>query len=488
MKTTAFLMTILSVAIAVTGCEDDAVEQQRASIQFSNDTQTLHEGDDSGVTVELTLSLPASANANIKLKIEGDTWQRLQTTPAHVAGTLELPIVKGATRAQFQLKAIDNAVDDEDLTAEISIEPSSTFLLAEQHTIQFTILDDEGPALLQSTANFKEQVTSVSENAAQGIVYEIQLSAPAAIESKVVVSVVADNLARFTTNPASANGKITLLVPAGATTASFTLNTINNTELNGHSNVTFTIYSTEGSIIKGENLSRALTINDDELAGKLKSYEVSGQDALKKFYEYDAKGRISKITWETNSPDKRSGIETYFYDEQDHLIKINKHLGRDVEYIWTNGRIERSNVYQDNTLIQYANYAYDAAGNVAGVEPYYKQSDGSFKRGLFNIFLYFTDGNIYKSLVYNDVEGQDEPSLVSTRTYEHYRTEAAPVSMLEILPGVASQKNLAGTYRVEESGFDLHYTLTYEFRPDGLPAKRTATSSHDEQTVIYHYY
>jgi hypothetical protein len=480
---------MLILGIALTSCEEDAaVDQQPASIQFTSDALTLQEDDDLGVTVQLALSRSASSNAIIKLKIGDDAWQRLQTTPAHVVGVFDLPIAKGATTVQFQMKAIDNNIDEEDLTAEISLQPSSTFTLSERNTLEFTIQDDESPSPILSIANFREQVTSVSEKSIEGVQYEIQLSAPTALDSKVVISIAADNLAEFVTSPASENGKITLLVPAGATVASFTVNAINNAIVNGHSEVTFTIHSTEGSITRGEDLSRALTITDDELTGKLKGYEISGNDAAKKFFEYDVKGRISRINWETNTPNKRSGTETYFYDEQDHLIKINKYPGRDIEYVWTNGRIERSNVYQDNNLIQYAHYAYDAAGNIAGVEPYYKQSDGSFKRGLFGIFLYFTDGNIYKSLVYTDVEGQEEPVLVSTRTYEHYRAELAPLSMVEILPTVASQKNLAGSYTVAESGFEFHYTLTYESRPDGLPASRTATSSQDQQRVTYQYY
>jgi hypothetical protein len=165
-------------------------------------------------------------------------------------------------------------------------------------------------------------------------------------------------------------------------------------------------------------------------------------------------------------------------------------LGRDIIYRWNNNRIERADVYQDDVLIQYANYAYDEQGNVAGVEPFYKQQDGIFKRGLFSIYLYFTDGNIYKALTYNDSPNSDEPVLITTRTYDQYTDVSAPISMVEILPNVKSQKHLAGSYRMENHSInsDMLYSITYEFRPDGKPSKRIASAPGDTQTVVYHYY
>ena len=50
------------------------------------------------------------------------------------------------------------------------------------------------------------------------------------------------------------------------------------------------------------------------------------------------------------------------------------------------------------------------------------------------------------------------------------------------------QKTLATTYRVEDSTGDLLYHMTYEFREDGQPEKRIASSGTDVQTAVYHYY
>lgn len=60
--------------------------------------------------------------------------------------------------------------------------------------------------------------------------------------------------------------------------------------------------------------------------------------------------------------------------------------------------------------------------------------------------------------------------------------------MTEVLPGVRMQTKLPTSYRIEENGLDKTYYMVYEYRPDGLPEKRIASTSGDTQTAVYHYY
>lgn len=482
------------LGVALISCDDEIDKPflaQQISIQFNHEQESIPENDGSGLTVSLLLNNPAHTNGEVTLKIKDNAWQRIQTVPAHTAGVLKLLVAKGVNQLQFSLKAIDNTAVDGNIEAQISIEPSAAFLPGERNTLIVTIQDDDSPAAAQSIANFIQHNETMSESNSETMEYKISLSQAVAADSKIIIDVNAAATDRFVTNPQTVNGKITLLATAGTSELSFTLNAINNAVLTGHTEIVFSIHTTEGAIVKGTQLSQKLTINDDELAGKLKSYETTAESGERRTYEYDSKGRIAKVLRETLAPhNPTTTTDTYFYDEQDRVVKINKHLGRDLVYNWVNNRIERVDVFQDNVLIQYANYSYDVNGNADGVEPFYKQQDGSFKRGIFSVHLYFTDGNIYKTLTYNDVPGSDEPALISTRTYDNYLDIAAPVTMVEILPSVTTQKNLAGTYRIEtpEQGIDLTYSLTYEFRPDGKPSKRTASAPGDTQITQYNYY
>jgi hypothetical protein len=482
------------LGVALVSCDDEIdkpLSAQQISIQFNHEQESIPENDGLGLTVSLLLNNPALTNGEVTLKIKDNAWQRLQTMPAHTDGVLKLPVAKGVRQLQFTVKPIDNNSVDGNLEAQISIEPSVAFLPGERNTFVITIQDDDSPASVQSVANFMQHSETMSESNSDVIEYKISLSQAVTTDSKIIIDVNTVATDRFVTNPQTENGKITLLAAAGTTELTFTLNALNNVVLTGHTEIVFSIHATEGAIVKGTQLSQKLTINDDELVGKLKSYETTAESGEKRTFEYDSKGRIAKVLRETLAPHNPvTTTDTYFYDEQDRVVKINKHLGRDLVYNWVNNRIERVDVFQDNVLIQYANYSYDTHGNVDGVEPFYKQQDGSFKRGIFSVHLYFTDGNIYKTLTFNDVPGSDEPVLISTRTYDNYLDVAAPVTMVEILPNLTTQKNLAGTYRIEtpEQGTDLTYSLTYEFRPDGKPSKRTASAPGDTQITQYQYY
>lgn len=482
--------------VALMSCEDpeETVSDQLAEIQFQNTALTISENSNEGSQVALTLNRATTAAGTIRLIIEEEMRSRIQTNPMHVDGVLSLPVAKGVSQLLFNVKAVNNTIIEGNQTLLITIEESSGFVLGAKKTFELVIEDDDtnGPCPILSSASFIAQSETANENEVDAIEYKIILSPAVSAPSKVVVEINASKAGTFVTLPASVNNKITLEAPVGSTELSFTLNTINNTEITGHTEVEFSIISTEGSVILGSVVEQKLIISDDELAGRLKSYEISaGENGEKRTYEYDASGRVAKVITTRNAPHNTTTLtDTYFYDDQNRVIKRNLWLGRDIVYTWNNNRIERADVYQDDVLIQYANYGYDDAGNVGGVEPFYKQNDGSFKRGLFYIYLYFTDGNIYKALTYQDTPSSEEPILVSTRTYDQYMDIAAPIAMFEILPNVKAQQTLAGSYRYEQHliDSDLTYTITYEFRSDGLPVKRTASAPGDTQVVLYDYY
>jgi hypothetical protein len=499
MKTLFPQILIGLLLVVLTSCKDEgdpAASGQRAVIQFQQEQQTLREDDNDGVVVSLALNRALASAGTVTLKIAEDMQQRIQTVPAHAAGVLSLPIAKGASQVQFSVKAIDNIHAEGDQTVMLSLESAAGLILGEQNALQLIIEDDDNgtnnPEPVQSMANFAEHSEAISENAGEALAYKIIFTPAVAVESKVVIAISTAHADAFVTQPAVENNTITLVAPAGTSELTFSVEAINNTVINGNTEIEFSIASTEGSVIKGTNLIQDLTISDDELAGKIKGYEVtSAESGEKRTFEYDSKGRIARVIIAKLAPFNNTTItETYFYDDQDRLVKINKWLGRDILYTWNNNRIERADVYQDGVLIQYATYAYDDQGNVGGVEPFYKQANGTFSRGLFSIYLYFTNGNLYKALTYNDVAGSEEPALISTRTYDDYLDVTAPVAMLDILPNVSAQKNLAGSYRLEEHMVDrdTQYKLTYEFRPDGQPSKRTAAAPGDTQVALYHYY
>ena len=157
-------------------------------------------------------------------------------------------------------------------------------------------------------------------------------------------------------------------------------------------------------------------------------------------------------------------------------------------FTWQNDRIVKSENVNHGVVESYLVYDYDEYGNVSSTASYYRQPDGEFKAGILLGYLYFTDGNLYKAFSYAPVEGDEEPILLSTSTYEGYIDAVNPFPMVDILPTVKTQTKLPTTYRVEGYEKDLLYNLSYEFRSDGRVGKRTATGTQTTESAIYHYY
>jgi hypothetical protein len=490
------IVLFLFASITFISCKQEQEEMKnttKITIGFDTAEKTIKE-DAVEQTLQLKLSGKAPLPGIITLLLPQEVEKVFTTNPQTVNGRLQLPIKEGDLLTTFKIKPIDNSTKDGHTVSTITLEQLTyPFIANANKSIQITILDDEIPTdYKESLANFIPNEITLPETNTAGASFVIHLSEPAAIDGTIHVSVAAEKaiyITHFISQPAATNGIITLPVREGSRTIEFKVIPVSNSDITGELSIDFTITATTGSIQKGERLKQTLKISDDELNQKPKGYEnTSGNTIIKKLFEYDENGRIAKVHRESYNPYYSKGTDTYFYNEQGKLTRINIYAGKDIHFTWQNGRIIKSETLVNDILNEYTEYEYDIQGNIAGTSTHHRQQDGSFTQGFTSIYFYFPDGNIYKSQTYMPGSNPAEPILVSTRTYEGYMNRDNPFPMVEILPTVTAQTKLATSYRVEESGIDQVYTLSYQFRPDGLPEKRIATSTRDSQTVVYHYY
>lgn len=488
---------VLVAAAVFVSCDDDVITEHNSSgskvtIAFESAAKTVAENG-SEETFSLALSRPLAADAQLILKADNGIAENFTPSPAIVDGIIKIPLLKGATGATFKLSPVDNADKDGNRVGNLRIQSLSVpFITGTYSAMNITITDDDGGTSVMSVANFIEQSITLAETADTWIDYQVHFSEAVSADSEVKIAITAEKGSYgidFISEPAAENDIVTLHVAAGLRVIDFRVRPVDNARVTGDLKVNMAITEASGAIQKGNKLQQLLTITDDELAGKPKGYEVTAAtDIVKRFYEYDEQGRVSKVFWQNYSPYLTEGTETYHYDANSQILRIEKYPGRDILYHWVADRITRSETMWHGVLHEYSQYDYDAAGNLGGVVSYYRQDDGSFAKGFYTIYLYFADGNLYKSLTYQDSNDPENPNLVSTRTYDNYIEASNPFPMTEVLPNIRMQKNLATTYRVEESGFDFLYQMTYEFDNDGKPTKRIATAGSHTQTAVYHYY
>ncbi|QHT70348.1 hypothetical protein GXP67_28685 [Rhodocytophaga rosea] len=487
---------ILYVLFTFMSCEHEQEEIKsvtKISIGFDEAGKTIKE-DTTAQIIQLKLSRKATLPGTITLLMPQDFEKVFTTFPEAINGRLPLPIKEGDVSVSFTITPVDNATKDGNNTGTITLgQLPYPFIMGSNKSINITILDDESPASYkESLAGFIPSDVTLPEGNTPWAIYVIQLSEPAAVTSNIQVSVTSAKAiynTHFISQPAAINGLLNLDVAEGARTVEFKAISLTNTDFTGELAIDFTITGTTGSIRKGENLTQTLKISDDELAQKPKGYEhTAGNTIVKKNIEYDNKGRVAKVYWETYHPAYSTRTDTYFYNGRGELVKINKSTDRDLQYTWQEGRITKSEYVVDGIVRDYTEYEYDTQGNIAGTSTHHREQDGSFTQGFISVYFYFPDGNIYKSQTYMPGNTPQDLILVSTRTYEGYLQVENPFPMVEILPTVKSQTRLATSFRVEESGLVHSYKLSYQFRPDGLPEKRMSAGSQDSQTVVYHYY
>lgn len=445
---------------------------------------------ENGGAVQITLqfSKPAFRDGSLEVEMMTDVPEAFQTVPAAVNDFIEISVSKGSSSAVFSLTPTDNIVLDEERSVTFELtDVSEGFSIGTKSEFVVTLVDDEAPV----SVIFPESSLSLPENEQNGLTVSFELSAPAPAAGKVIVEI--DEMpaeSYFTTEPAfNANGQLTIEIPAGATAGGFKIIPTDNGMLKGDRKVVFSIADTEGAIVKGNQLSLELTVLDDELFFKAKSYETGGGGwSSKESYEYDEYGRVHKVHWENRTPGLRQGTYTYYYAENGLIERVNHYEGRDEYFYQENGRIVRSEEIHDGELKSYSLYDYDPAGNL-GAQALYQRN--IYTGELFNskifVYLYFNDGNIYKQLIYSPTEDPEEPELISTRTFDNYTNKLNPFP-IRFIPGIAAQLHLPGSYRMEENGANLLYNFSYEFNENGLPVRRTTTGSLGAEVTVYQYY
>lgn len=492
-----FRSTPLAIILGLTllfGCDEDTsipdgITEKNSVVEFRSAELHL---DESGTQQELKLTLtpPASKAGHVKL-MSGRAFNNLFTsTPAATDNVISINVAKGDSVLVLKIKPIDNTTYGGEKTVPLFISATSVGLLkGTRATLDVVISDDENEnddeEPVESIANFTVNEEAMIESDADGLVYEVTLSEPASEPGQIKVSFNAENGDlgnQFTIEPQPAGDYIILDVAEGSSSVSFTVKPVSNTIITGYVSLNFTITETSGTIVKGTNTSQPLTIKDDELMGLPKGYEtVAGNQSDKKWYSYDQDGRIAEVKWEQNGA---QGTDTYSYNELGQLASINQSPDRSITYFWSENKMVRWERTVAGSIKEYAEFDYDQMGNVASSVNYHRQPDESFKKGFIGVYLYYLDGNLFKSLLYMDSEDPEEPILVASRAYEDY-SEAENHFALQIVTGVDSQKTLPYRYTYEQGDDVRTYELSYEFDVNGKQTKRIVSGG---ETTIYHYY
>lgn len=287
------------------------------------------------------------------------------------------------------------------------------------------------------------------------------------------------------TAPEAIDNVITLNVQPGDQSAFFTFTPYDDEVITGMLKLSVNFLSMSQGFRKASSEGMTIIIVDDELVGKPKLYTSTGNgisQAITYFYRTD--GKISKLkrVYGDFWPYEEELIYDYFESGAIKSITSFNHI---TYFHWSGDKIINSEEFEDDVKTAYTIYDYDSAGNIGGKTIYYRQPSGEYLQSFVFVYLYFDDGNLYKQLTYIPANREnDELELISTRTYDNYLEKINWFPVNEIVPGVMTQRNLPGSYRVQENGFDLLYNFTYEYNSEGKVSRRSGAG----EVVTYEYF
>ncbi len=473
------------VMAGLTACNDDENISQPVVAQFQADA-SISEG--TGATMFALVFDKASTQEGFAvIEVSSGFEGAYYLDHEVIDGLITLEIAEDDTAAFVVVTPINNQTLDGNKTLSFVLtDLSDGFLPGEKSEIEITIVDDEAPAEI----NFAEEAVEVRENASQArqIIIHFVSPAPAAGKISLQFDQSIENI--LSTDLTLVDGEAEIDVAFGATQVTFFVGGINNGLLNGHKTLGLTISHVEGALQLGESKTMSLTVLDDELIGKPKSYETSGGGwYYSKMFEYDELGRISKIHWEQRTPGTLGGTYILNYNEEGKLSRIDNGQEDYDIFTYENGRIVRSENFQFGVMKSYRLYDYDDNGNIGAMTIYHLQPNGEYKQGALFVYLNYLDGNIYKRLSYSVsvVEGQEEYHLISSETFGNYHERANPFPAFEVIPTVISQSKLPGSYNFDNGENLLRYNFSYVFNEEGLPVTRSVTGAGNEFTT-YSYY
>lgn len=466
---------LAAVAVSCSKDDDHVAPVSPVSVGFSQDITVMEQNGE--IDIPLQFNTPATSNGFIIVKVITEADVAFQTTPSTTAGEIEIPVNKGAAGAIIGFTPQDDNVLNEERTVTLEISGDSEwFVPAADKTLTVTITDNEAAA----AATFLSAESFVEEDDLEGTEVRVWLSHPSPGEGSVTIEVEGAVAEHFSTNPPmDSNNTILLEVEEGAQEIKFRILPKDNSKISYHQSFQFTISETGGVVSKGEILNMQLTIQDDELQGKIKSETiVTDELTSQKTWEYDTEGRISniKIIFSTNPNFYRN--YTYTYNEAGQLAVIYHFPGYWLNFKWANGKVVETELIDAFLRATYSNYEYDAAGQVIKKTDY--GTDDS-KMAIYE-YEYHSNGDLKTLRTYEPGTGNNF-NLVSTLTYETYNEVFNPFPV-EIIPTEISQHHLPTSFRLEEDGTNILKYYTYEYGYEDRVVKRSTTG----EVTTYSYY
>lgn len=362
-----------------------------------------------------------------------------------------------------------------------SILLGSIFMLAACSTDDDSI-QEPTPQPTNVLVEFGEDFTLLENS--NNLEVKLEFSEPAIQDGTIQIEISLPEGLNFYTMPSAANNIINLSVEKDAAYASFNILPDNDNIILGMKDISFKLNTVSEGFRIGTKKNLLINLIDDELQGKPKSFETVWENwKTSKTYIYGPDGKISKVEWRKETPNVLTGTDTYYY-LYGKIARINYNANHDENYYWEGDKIRTSEVIESGVKTSFSEYEYNPEGYISSQKVYLLEPNGGYKEAFTYAYLYFPDGNIRMQITFIPDNSIDGYTVISQRFHDHYSEHLNWFPVNEIVPTLVAQKNLPGSYRIEENGENLLYNFSYQFNSEGKAVKRETNG----EITTYTYY
>lgn len=239
------------------------INQDPSEVNFQTGFFSLSEGG-ADQNVNLIISPANSGVQTVTIQLSGAVNESdLLSNPSIVANSITLTLPVQSSTISFNLSALaDGLPEGTEVGTLTIISVSSGLTIGSGNAVNFEIIEPQGI----SFASF----TSISQTVSEGdanVQFTVEISPVTTTVQTVNISIsegIGFTSSDYTTNPPAVAGSIAFTVNPGETSFSFSVDVIDDTEIEIPEDVTFTIVALSSQIQAGLNAASTLTILDND--------------------------------------------------------------------------------------------------------------------------------------------------------------------------------------------------------------------------------
>jgi hypothetical protein len=337
-----------------------------SEISFQSGFFSLVEGA-SATTVNLSASPAVFGSQTVSITISGTTNPAdVSSTPAMVGQTIQVNIPSNSTSASFSLAAVADFIPEGIEMGTLTITAvSSGLTIGAGNTINFEITELEGVSFL----SFSEASYNANEGDGSATVTLNISPAPTTDQSFIILlDEQTMSSADYSTTPAAASGVIIANAVAGATSFSFTVNLVDDSEIESPETLGFSFDELSPGLAQGLISTSILTVTDNDAAPVTGNLFINEVMASNTSTIADDNGEFDDwIEIYNGSLLAQDLANSYITDEVGNTMKYQFPSGDNSTIIPSNSFVL---VWADNSPSQgamHANFTLSAAGEFVGL-------------------------------------------------------------------------------------------------------------------------